>query len=213
MLTSIKKSGIKRLKITEAVKNLLLNHQTHLAEIKEFDFVMNLGKSLIEVNKNDLAKVIDEDIILHKEWLKLYENCHKIDLELQEYKESINHCIMDCLVLLANEEDMLHLMNEYGIQNLFEIVNFQKYINSEAVSQDDMIYKSFMGEALINEKVTIILNQIIAVLKSDSEVENSKTEEIPDAEDNKAQEVPNVENNTTEEVSDIKPIIDSNDLD
>lgn len=76
---------------------------------------------------------------------------------------------MDTLVLLANEEEMLLLMHEHGIQSLFELLNFQKYVKDKTFISNDMMYQSFMGDAKINEKVTIILNQIIAVLQNKAE--------------------------------------------
>lgn len=79
---------------------------------------------------------------------------------------------MDSLVLLANEEEMLLAMHEHGIQCLFELLNFQKYVKDKTFVSNDMMYQSFMGDAKINEKVTIILNQIISVLQN-------KTEEQP----------------------------------
>lgn len=75
---------------------------------------------------------------------------------------------MDSFVLLANEEDMLHIMHDYGIQALFEILNFQKYAKESSPSESGVVYHSFMGDAKINEKVTIILNQIIACLGNDN---------------------------------------------
>mmetsp|Transcript_12166 Transcript_12166/g.12171 ORF Transcript_12166/g.12171 Transcript_12166/m.12171 type:complete len:90 (+) Transcript_12166:927-1196(+) len=69
---------------------------------------------------------------------------------------------------------MLNIMNDYGIQNLFEILNFQKYVSKEPIASQEAAYQSFMGDTQINEKVTVVLNQIISILQ-----ETPKTEEIP----------------------------------
>ena len=93
--------------------------------------------------------------------------------------DSLNHCIMDSLVLLANEEDMLNIMHSYGFENLFQIINFQRYIKETDEELQKMVYKSFMGEVKLSDKTTIVLNQIIAVLGGDDiklEVENPDEE-------------------------------------
>lgn len=90
---------------------------------------------------------------------------------------------MDALVLLANEEDMLNIMNDYGIQNLFEIINLQKYATGEVILKKDATYQSFMGDTKIDEKVPVILNQIVAVLREQPktlEVEEDAKEETPE---------------------------------
>lgn len=98
--------------------------------------------------------------------------------------DSFNHCLMDSLVLLANEEDMLRIMHEYGIQSksplsdnldLFEILNFQRYLKTDE-NPNNVIYQSFMGDTKINEKVTVILNQIIAVMNQEESKENIQEE-------------------------------------
>lgn len=62
MMSSIKKSKAKRMKITEGVKNLLMSYSEHIEEIKEADFLTHIGKSLIEVNKEQLSEVRDEEV-------------------------------------------------------------------------------------------------------------------------------------------------------
>ena len=119
------------------------------------DILEGLGKALIEANIEEACDVIDEDIVIHSAWRQVYDNRKEVEVDTGSYKDSINHCLMDSLVLLANEEEMLKIMHQYGIQHLFEILNFQKYkdLNSQSSS---LMYKSFMGDALITEKVTIV---------------------------------------------------------
>jgi hypothetical protein len=62
---------------------------------------------------------------------------------------------MDSLVLLANEEEMLKIMHSYGIENLFQIINFQRYIKETNEDIHKMTYNSFMGDTKLSEKVTI----------------------------------------------------------
>lgn len=106
---------------------------------------------------------------MHPHIMQVYENRKEVDVEIGEYKDPINHCIMDWLVLLANNEDMLHIMHSYGFSHLFEILNFQKY-GETAVEQGKGLYVSFMGDAKINEKVVVILNQIIAVTQNSEDM-------------------------------------------
>ena len=70
-------------------------------------------------------------------------------------------------------------MNEYGISSLFEILNFQRYAKEETALGQDTSYQSFMGDVKINEKVSCILNQIIAVMnnKNNPEEASKETEE------------------------------------
>jgi len=180
MMTSIKKSPVKRLKITEGVKNLMFNHSTHLKELKESDVLSSLGKALIEANHSELPEVMEEDCKLKDTWMEAYEKRNDTPADIGAYKDSFNHCLMDSLVLLANEEDMLLQMHEYGIQNLFEILNFQKYVKDDSATSVTM-YQSFMGDAKISEKATIILNQIIAVLQGGASENEVVTNEQEDA--------------------------------
>ena len=69
MLTSIKSSPFKRLKITEAVKNLMFHYQHYIKEINEFDVIGHIGKALIESNLSDISDVIEEGAKLNPDWL------------------------------------------------------------------------------------------------------------------------------------------------
>lgn len=186
MLTSIKKSPIKRMKISEGVKNLMFNYHNHKKEIKDLDVVLHLGKAILEANLDEVADVLEEGTKMHDKWMEVYTKREELKVDVGDYKDALNHCLMDSLVLLANEEDFLLIMHEYGIESLFEIVNFQRYIKEEK-KEEDFLYKSFMGDAKVNDKVTIILNQIIAVLGSDNvelEVEQDCESATPDVGDN-----------------------------
>ena len=86
MLTSIKKSPFKRLKITEAVKNLMFNYQHYLKEIKEYNVIVHIGKALIETNLDDISDVIEEDTKLNSEWLDTYNKRFDIKVEIGNFK-------------------------------------------------------------------------------------------------------------------------------
>lgn len=53
MISSIKKSPTKRMKITEAVKNLMFTYNDNLQEIKDLDVVVSIGTALIETNVHE----------------------------------------------------------------------------------------------------------------------------------------------------------------
>lgn len=86
MLTSIKKSPVKRMKITEGVKNLMFTYSKNLKEIQEFEVIICLGKALIETNLDELSEVLEEDTKLHPKWMEVYENRKEIDAEIGPYK-------------------------------------------------------------------------------------------------------------------------------
>lgn len=90
MLTSIKKSPVKRMKITEGVKNLMFNYHNHLDEIKEYDLISALGKALIETNSEDCSDILEEGTSLHPEWMKAYENRKEVEVNIGNYKGK--HC-------------------------------------------------------------------------------------------------------------------------
>lgn len=89
MLTSIRKSPVKRMKVTEAVKNLMFTYSTNLAEMKELDVVVYLGKALIEANIDMWAEVIDEDIKLHPKWLEAYEKRKEVPTDIGDFKGKV----------------------------------------------------------------------------------------------------------------------------
>lgn len=72
---------------------------------------------------------------------------------------------------------MLHLMHSYGIQHLFELMNFQNYAKNTDENSVS-VYQSFTGDATINEKVAIVLNQIIAVLQTKTEASNIEVQTV-----------------------------------
>mmetsp|Transcript_12166 Transcript_12166/g.12170 ORF Transcript_12166/g.12170 Transcript_12166/m.12170 type:complete len:257 (+) Transcript_12166:3-773(+) len=53
MISSIKKSPTKRMKVTEAVKNLMFTYNDNLQEIKDLDVVVSIGTALIETNVHE----------------------------------------------------------------------------------------------------------------------------------------------------------------
>lgn len=90
MLTSIKKSPLKRLKITEAVKNLMFNYHNHLPEIKQYDVIGHIGKALIETNQADLSDVLDEGVEMKPQWMQAYENRKEVEVDIGEFKGKQN---------------------------------------------------------------------------------------------------------------------------
>ena len=86
MLTSIKSSPFKRLKITEAVKNLMFHYQHYIKEIKEFDVIGHIGKALIESNLSDISDVIEEGAKLIPDWLELYNKRFDIKVDIGNFK-------------------------------------------------------------------------------------------------------------------------------
>lgn len=141
----------------------------------------------MENNLDEATEVIEEGINLNPEWMHIYENRKEVEVDIGGYRgkllkwllDSLNHCVMDSLVLLANEEDMLKIMHSYGIENLFQIINFQRYNSETSEDIKKLSYKSFMGDTKLSEKVTIgkvsilnwyiVLNQIIAVMGHEGE--------------------------------------------
>lgn len=86
LLTTIKKSPIKRMKVTEGVKNLMFNYHNHLQEIKDNDVIGALGKALIETNFEYLVDVLDEGVELRGDWMTVYEKRNEIKVDLGEYQ-------------------------------------------------------------------------------------------------------------------------------
>jgi hypothetical protein len=95
MLTSIKKSPTKRMKISEGVKNLMFNYHNHNKEIKDFEVIMHIGKAIMEANIDMVADVLEEGTKLHAKWMEVYENRKDVEVDLGECRDALNHCLMD----------------------------------------------------------------------------------------------------------------------